>query len=91
MSDNLSDVESSLRAAAALDDITSAAREWRRTHRRPRAFTARDALIVLQFEAVLVGVAAGNVAYGIELSEADRDRLLLAVSRIHAIVDEATG
>lgn len=88
---NLSEVDADLRAAAALDDIVSSSREWKRQHRRPRAFSARDALVVLQFEALLVGVAAGNLAYGTALSEVDRERLLLAVSRIHTITDEAIG
>ena len=34
---------------------------------------------------------AGCVAEGVQLSQADRDRLLLAKRRINVIVDEAAG
>lgn len=77
------------RAAATLDDIHTASREWRRQNRRPRALSARDALLVLRHETLLVGVAAANVACGVELSDVDRERLLLAVARIGIITDEA--
>lgn len=81
-------VDPERRAAATLDDIRAASRDWKRHNRRPRALTARDALLVLRYETLLVGVAAGNVANGVELSDADRERLMLAVARIGVISDE---
>jgi hypothetical protein len=83
-------VDSERLAAAALDDIGVAARTWQRRTRRPPAMTARDALITLQFEALLVGVAASGLANGTALTEEDHDRLILACSRITAICDEVT-
>ena len=47
--------------------------------------------MVLEFESTLVAVAAGNVATGEVLSQADLDRLILAKRRISAIIDEAIG
>ncbi len=91
MSHRLTEVDPERRAACALDDIAVASREWKRNNRRPRALTARDALIALQFEALLVGVAAGNLAHGVELSDDDRERLQLAAGRIGVIADEVLG
>lgn len=59
--------------------------------RRERSFTAREGLIALEFEALLVAVAASNLAAGVELSADDRRRLLLASTRITTIMDEAVG
>lgn len=84
-------VDGERRAAAVLDDIGAATRSWQRQNRRPRSLTAREALIALQFEALLVGVAASNLANGIELSEVDLERLLLACARVTAIIEEAIG
>ena len=83
-------VDNERRALAVLDDIETTSRQWRRSNRRPRALTAREALLALQFEALLVGVAAANIANGIALPEGDLERLLLACARISVIVDEAT-
>ena len=88
---SLREVEPSRRAECAIDEITAARTQWERQHRRPRALSAREALLVLAFESTLVAVAAGNVAEGVQLSQADRDRLLLAKRRINVIVDEAAG
>ena len=54
------------------------------THHHPerRPFNCADTLRAVGFEALLVGVAASAVATGEPLSVADRDRLMLAVSRI---------
>jgi hypothetical protein len=84
-------VDAERRAAAVLDDVEVASRAWRRQNRRPRSLSAREALIVLQFEALFVGVAASNLAQGVSLSDDDRERLLVACSRIQVIVDEAVG
>lgn len=85
------ELEPARRAACALDDIAVASRAWKRANRRPRAISARDALVALQFEALLVAVAAGNLAHGVDLSDEDRERLTLAAARIGVIVDEAVG
>jgi hypothetical protein len=39
------------------------------------------------FEALLVSIAAHNVAQGVALPEADRKRLLVAASRLQAAVE----
>ena len=50
---------------------------------RPNHYhAAREALRVLDHEALIVAVAAENIATGITLSDEDRDRLMLAVQRI---------
>ena len=55
------------------------------------AFPAHDVLKALAFEATLVAVAAGNVAQGVELTEADRKRLFVAMQRINAGREMALG
>jgi len=91
LSADLELVECERLAVAVLDDIGTAQRTWKRQNRRPRALSAREALVALQFEAMLVGVAASNLANGVELTEVDLDRLLVACARISAISDEAIG
>ena len=59
--------------------------------RRRHGISHREALQALQFEAQLVAVAASNLANGVELSEGDRARLLIAWGRIDIIVSEATS
>ena len=54
----------------------------RRQDNRPR-FLASDLLNVISLEATIVAVAAVDVAKGRPLSQTDRDRLLLASSRIN--------
>lgn len=73
-------------------DFTAAAKElgaWiddgRPTPTRPAPLPARDALALLATESLLVAVAAANVAHGVALSQADRDRLLQAAGRIQKI------
>ena len=55
---------------------------------KPAALSARDALEVLGFESTLVAVAAGNLANGLALTEADRARLFTCAGRIHRIVED---
>jgi hypothetical protein len=57
-----------------------------RQHALP--FSARSALEVIKFEALLCAVAACNLARGIELATADRERLVQAASRIQFIAEE---
>jgi hypothetical protein len=54
-------------------------------HRSPKPLPAGAALEVLAFESMLVVVAALNVARGVELSEVDRDRLMVAARRVGVI------
>lgn len=56
-------------------------------HHRPTPFPPRDALALLVAEAMLVAVAAGNVANGMALRRPDLDRLLVAARRINKIAD----
>lgn len=49
-----------------------------------RPFPAADVLAVLADETMIVAVAASRVAKGFELTAEDKERLLLAASRIEA-------
>lgn len=55
------------------------------THQRPAPLPPRAALQVLGFEAELVAVAAGNLAYGHSLTAGDLGRLQQAAGRINAL------
>lgn len=55
--------------------------------RRPTPLPPRDALQLLGREANLVAVAAGNLAYGVNLTPDDLDRVLKAAGRINRIVE----
>lgn len=85
---DLRDVEPGRRAGVALDAITTARRLHQREQRRPRALSATEALLAVEFEALLVAVEAARLASGQEISEADRERLAIASERIHCIVGE---
>ena len=52
---------------------------------KPAPFTPRQALEVLMVEANLIAIAAGNIAYGVALSQVDKDRVLQAAGRITRI------
>jgi hypothetical protein len=54
---------------------------------RPMPLSPRLALSVMAFEATLAAVAAGNVANGVTLTDADRARLMVAVNRINRLVE----
>ncbi len=54
----------------------------RPTNERPAPLPPRQALSVMRFEALLVAVAAGNVAKGVSLTDVDRSRVLTAANRI---------
>lgn len=56
--------------------------EHAKGERRP--FPAADVLRALADEAQLVAVAAANLGHGVELTQADRERLLVAGERIAA-------
>ena len=57
---------------------------------RPRQLPAASAIEVLQFEVTLTAVAAGNLAHGVQLTDTDRTRLLLAAQRITGILENFT-
>lgn len=88
---NDDDIDPARRAGVAMDKIVVARRQHWREHRRPAALTAREALAALQFEALLVLVAAGNLRNGVNLTDEDWDRLAIAHGRIQAIADEVAG
>jgi DNA primase len=52
--------------------------------RERRPFPANDVLRALADESLLVAVAAANLGQKIELTDADRERLILAAARIQA-------
>ena len=52
-----------------------------------KRFNASQVLRVLRPEAILVAIAAENIAEGITLSDADRDRVFNAACRIRAAAD----
>lgn len=54
---------------------------------KPTPLPPRAALEVLGFESLVVAVAAGNIAHGLTLTEADRKRLATAASRIGRLVE----
>lgn len=54
---------------------------------KPAPLPPRAALSVLAFESTLAAVAAGNVAHGIDLTDADRARLMKAAGRINMIAE----
>jgi hypothetical protein len=64
----------------------------RTSHRSPterRPFPAADVLRAVEREALIAAVAASTLANGVELSDDDRKRLLLASSRLTAAVRES--
>ena len=73
---------------AACKDLGAWEENDRPSRMKPLPFSAREALSVLRFEALLAAVAAGNIAKGIVLTDDDRQRLLQAASRIEYIADE---
>lgn len=73
-------------AARALGAWTDTDRPSAR--RDPLPFSPRAGLEVIRFEALLVAVAACNIAKGIELASTDRDRLVQAAARIQFIAEE---
>lgn len=54
---------------------------------KPTPLSPRQALSVMAFEANLTAVAAGNVANGMILPDADRARLMVAANRINRLVE----
>lgn len=88
MTETYEDLEPDRRAAVAIDRITRAELDHQRKSRRPSALTAREALAAVHFECLLVTICASNIAQGIELTDKDYERLLLAAARIERIATE---
>lgn len=55
---------------------------------RRRLLSAGQALELLEHESLVVAVTAANIANGLDLSDADRDRALQAAARIAYLRDE---
>ena len=56
-------------------------------HHKPAPLSPRAALSAMAFEAMFTAVAAGNMAKGISLTDADRARLMVAAGRINSLVE----
>ena len=56
-----------------------------------RPFYAIDVLRCVAFEALVVSIAATNLAQGVALPEVDRKRLLVAASRLQAAMEVCNG
>lgn len=82
----LSFVEAARALVAWQDDPASAQQGPQR--RRPCGLPAREALALLRDDALVVAVAAGNLALGLVLTAADRQRLLDGAARIQRIADQ---
>jgi len=56
-----------------------------------RPWNAIDVLRCISLEALIVAIAANNLAKGVALPEADRKRLQLAAARLQAAMEVANG
>ena len=63
----------------------------REPKRQPRLLTAGQALELLQAEATFIAVAAANLASGVVLTPAERERLRQAAARIGWLREESMG
>ncbi|APW46916.1 hypothetical protein [Rhodoferax antarcticus] len=59
--------------------------------RTPRLLSAGQALDLLAAESQLVAVAAGNLGYGVKLTEVDTTRVLKAAGIINFLRDQSKG
>ena len=62
-----------------------------RAKRERRPFNPHDILACIEFEALLVAVAAARLARGETLSDVDRRRLMLAALRLSRAAEAARG
>jgi len=85
---DLQEVPTQRRASVALDAIATARSTHARTHRRPAALTAREALAAVQFECLLIWTAIANWRAGLDLTDEDFGRITVAQNRIDAICTE---
>ncbi len=65
--------------------------EKRGTNKERRPFNPYDVLRCVGYEALLVAVSAANIRQGIELSDADYERLMLSAERLQAAVSYGTA
>ena len=54
---------------------------------KPTPLSPRTALSAMAFEATLTAIAAGNIAKGVLLTDADRTRLMTAAGRINRMME----
>ena len=57
------------------------------TPQKPTPLSPRAALSAMAFEATFTAIAAGNLAKGVVLTDADRSRLMQAAGRINRVVE----
>lgn len=88
---DLAEIPAEHRAGVAEDIVTIARDQWARAHRRPRALSAREALLALVLEAQIVWIIGCDLQAGKDMSPEDWDRFLVALRRIDGIVSEAAG
>ena len=60
------------------------------TPQKPTPLSPRAALSAMAFEATLTAIAAGNIAKGVVLTDADRARLMTAAGRINLLTEAFT-
>ncbi|SEN91447.1 hypothetical protein SAMN05216404_108123 [Nitrosospira multiformis] len=75
------------RLAITFDDLYPSRELGHRLTREKRPFPATDILHAIAFEVLFVAVTASSILAGEPLNAADRERLALAVCRIHAALD----
>jgi hypothetical protein len=75
----------------SLEDLFPERQEGYSSARERRPFYAADILRCISHEALIVSIAAMNVAKGVELSEEDRKRLLVAASRLQGATEVCNG
>lgn len=83
------DVQSVLSAASLEMDALFPEREIQHGKQERRPFPAADVLRCIAFEALVVCVSAAALLSGEPFSQVDRDRLMLASSRIQSALDAA--
>lgn len=88
---DLAEIPAECRAGVAEDVVTAARQQWAREHRRPRALSAREALLALVLEAQIVWIIGCDLRAGEDVSPEDWDRFLVALRRIDRIASEAAG
>ncbi len=66
-------------------------RSGREPKRLPRLLSSGQAMELLQSESILVATAAHNIAHGVTLTPADRERLLLAAGRVGWLREQSRG
>lgn len=81
------DVESVLAAVGLAFDALYPKRALGEFRAERRPFPAADVLRAIAFEALLVAVAASNLARGISMTDIERERLMTASARIQAAVE----